>query len=142
MPISGALGIQGGLVPITIFYASFLALFYIYLSLRIIGIRKEVRASIGDGGSNELNRAIRVHANFSEYVPLTLLLLYFLETHNANAIVVHFLAALLLIARVVHAYGVSQTEENLKFRVFGMFSTICVIAVSSIYLMLLGAGIA
>jgi uncharacterized membrane protein YecN with MAPEG domain len=129
-------------VPVTIFYASFLALFYIYLSLRIIGIRKEVRASIGDGGSNKLNRAIRVHANFSEYVPLTLLLLYFLETHGANAIVVHFLATLLLIARVVHAYGVSQTDENLMFRVFGMFSNICVIAVSSIYLILLGAGIA
>ena len=129
-------------MPITIFYASFLALFYIYLSLRIIGIRKEVRASIGDGGSNKLNRSIRVHANFSEYVPLTLLLLYFLESHGANAIVVHLLAALLLISRVVHAYGVSQTNENLNFRIFGMFSTVCVIGISSIYLILLGVGIA
>jgi len=136
------LGIQGGLVPITIFYASFLALFYIYLSLRIIGIRKEVRASIGDGGSNKLNRAIRVHANFAEYVPFTLLLLYFLETYGANSIVIHFLAALLLVARIVHAYGVSQTNENLKFRVFGMFSTVCVIVISSIYLLLISLGFA
>jgi len=128
-------------MPITIFYAALLALFYLYLSLRIIGIRKDVRASIGDGGSNKLNRAIRVHANFSEYVPLALLLLYFLETQSANAIVVHFLAALLLIARIVHAYGVSQTNEKLKFRIFGMFSTVLVIGVCSIYLMLLSLGI-
>jgi len=128
-------------MPITIFYAALLALFYLYLSLRIIGIRKEVRASIGDGGSNKLNRAIRVHANFSEYVPLALLLLYFLETQSANAIVVHFLAALLLIARIVHAYGVSQTNEKLKFRIFGMFSTVLVIGICSIYLMLLSLGI-
>ncbi len=128
-------------MPITIFYAALLALFYLYLSLRIIGIRKEVRASIGDGGSSKLNRAIRVHANFSEYVPLALLLLYFLETQSANAIVVHFLAALLLIARIVHAYGVSQTNEKLKFRIFGMFSTVSVIGVCSIYLLLLSLGI-
>jgi len=129
-------------VIITIFYASFLALFYIYLSLRIITLRKEIRVSIGDGGSNILNRSIRVHANFSEYVPLTLLLLYLLETHEANAIVVHLLATLLLVARIVHAYGVSQTNENLKFRIFGMFSTLCVIAISAIYLLLIGVGIA
>lgn len=129
-------------MPIIIFYASFLALFYIYLSLRIIGIRKEVKTSIGDGGSNKLNRSIRVHANFSEYVPLTLLLLYFLETYGADAIAIHFLAATLLVARIVHAYGVSQIKESLRFRVFGMFSTVCVIATSSIYLLLIGARIA
>jgi len=129
-------------MPITIYYSAILALVYIYLSLRIIGIRKAARTSIGDDGSNKLNRAIRVHANFTEYVPLTLILLYFLETQGANSIIMFSLGGLFLVARISHAYGVSQVDETLKFRVFGMFTTLCVITISAIYILLIGAGIA
>ena len=129
-------------MPIPLFYASFLAFLYIYLSFRVINIRKEVRVSIGDKGNNKLERAIRVHSNFSEYVPFTLLLMYFLSTQNANSIILHALGVLLLLARGIHAYGVSQVNENLKFRTFGMFATISVIITSSIYLLLIGGGIA
>lgn len=128
-------------MPITVYYASLLALLYIYLSIRIIGVRKEVRALIGDGGNKKLSRAIRVHANFSEYVPLTLLLLLCLEKGDVNTVVVHTLAAWFFIARVVHAYGVSQTNENLKFRIFGMYSTLSIIAISSVNLLLIGTDI-
>jgi uncharacterized protein len=129
-------------VSITIVCASLLALFYIYLSLRIIGIRQKVKVALGDGGSSELQRAIRAHANFSEYVPLTLLLLFFLESQGGHALVQQLLCLLFLVARLVHAYGVSQTSENLRFRVFGMFSTMFVIVTSAIYLLLIAAGVA
>ena len=129
-------------MPITVFYAAILALFYLYISLRIISVRKEVRVAIGDGGSEKLIRAIRAQANFSEYVPLTLLLLYFLEMQNANSIIVHLFCAFLLVARIVHAYGVSQINENFKFRFFGMLTTVIIISSSAIYLLLIGVGIA
>ncbi|MEI6893761.1 MAG: MAPEG family protein [Colwellia sp.] len=128
-------------MPVTFYFAAMLAIFYLYLSFKVIFIRKEVQVAIGDGGSDKLARAIRVHANFSEYVPLTLLLLYFLETQNANAMVISVLGGLLLVARVVHAYGVSEVDEQLKFRIFGMFTTMGVIIVSALYLLLIGVGL-
>jgi uncharacterized membrane protein YecN with MAPEG domain len=36
--------------------------------------------AIGDAGNPEMLRAMRVHSNFAEYVPLSLLLIYFVET--------------------------------------------------------------
>lgn len=64
--------------PIPI-YASLLALFYVYLSARTIGLRRIAKISIGDGGDESFLRAIRMHANFSEYAPLTLVLLAFVD---------------------------------------------------------------
>lgn len=58
-------------------YASLLALFYVYLSARTIGLRRIAKISIGDGGDDSLLRAIRMHANFYEYAALTLVLLAF-----------------------------------------------------------------
>lgn len=123
---------------ITIYYAAILALLYVYLTFRVIGIRRIAKVSIGDGGNEKLSRAIRVHANFSEYVPFTLLLIYFLETQNANSIVLHILCSLLLIARFLHAYGVSNINEKLQFRILGMIMNISVLAISSLYLLLTG----
>ena len=60
-------------------YASLLALFYVYLSARTIGLRRIAKISIGDGCDDSFLRAIRIHANFSEYAPLTLVLLAFVD---------------------------------------------------------------
>jgi len=48
------------------FYAAILALLYVYLSARTIGFRRKSRVSIGDGGDQELLRAVRMHANFAD----------------------------------------------------------------------------
>lgn len=128
-------------MPITIYYAAILALFYVYLTLKVVKVRKKEKIAIGYGESKELSRAIRVHANFAEYVPLALLLLYFLESQGGHSIIMFLLGGLLLIGRILHAYGVSKVEENLKFRVFGMFSTISVTVISALYILLIGSGI-
>ena len=128
-------------MPITLYFTAVLALFYIYLTLNVINLRKSERVAIGSGDSKVLARAIRVHANFAEYVPLTLVLLYFLETQHANPTIMWILSSLLIIARLVHAYGVRAVQEQLKFRVFGMFTNISIIVVAAIYILLIGAGV-
>ncbi len=66
---------------------------------------------------------MRVHSNFAEYAPLTILLIFMLEVQGARPLLVHALCICLLLGRIVHAYGVSQTPENLKYRVTGMILT-------------------
>lgn len=122
---------------ITPIYVALLAILFLFLSFKTIKVRKKLQIGVGTGDNPELLRAMRVHANFSEYVPISLILILSVELLKGHFILVHGLGAALLIGRVLHAYGVSQTKENLKFRVSGMlltFSTMLVSIVSIIYL--------
>jgi uncharacterized protein len=56
-------------------------------------------------------------------VPLSLLLSYLVEVQGGHPLLVHALGATLLVGRAVHAYGVSQMNEQFVFRVLGMVMT-------------------
>ncbi len=66
-------------------YGGLLALLYLILSFRTIVLRGRLRVTLGDGGSEALQRAIRAHANFGEYVPLALVLQVLLASTGASA---------------------------------------------------------
>jgi len=76
---------------ITSLYASLLALLVVRLSLSVIKLRRKNRIIVGDGGNEELQLAIRTHANALEYIPITLLLLLTLELNGAPKILIHIL---------------------------------------------------
>lgn len=118
-------------------YAPLFALLYVYLSVNVIRARRRERVGLGTGGNRTVERAMRVHANFSEYVPLTLLLLLILEQSGASILLLHGLFLILLAGRLVHAWGVSQRDENFAFRVSGMTMTFAVMIAASlaIYIM-------
>jgi uncharacterized membrane protein YecN with MAPEG domain len=69
---------------ITPYYAAILALLFIILAVRTIKTRREHKVAIGDGGEKSILRASRVHANFSEYVPFSLLLIAMLEMQTSD----------------------------------------------------------
>jgi uncharacterized membrane protein YecN with MAPEG domain len=120
---------------ITSYYAAVLALLFILLSIKTIKTRRQHKIAIGDGGEKSILRASRVHANFAEYVPLTILLIGMLEMQGFTTLIIHSLGILLVLARVAHAYGVSQTNENFKFRIFGTATTINIIAICALLLL-------
>src|SRR5437867_11021176 len=91
-------------------------------------MRRQEHVGIGDGNNRRLQRAIRVHANFAEYVPLALLLTVFVELQQLSPFLIHLLCLALVIGRVVHAYGVSQEKEDYRLRVAGIALTFGTIA--------------
>jgi uncharacterized membrane protein YecN with MAPEG domain len=119
---------------ITPCYAAFLGLGFVILSILTLRLRRKFKIGLGDGGNQQLLRAIRVHSNFAEYVPIALILIYMMESNGAPALLIHFLCISLLFGRFSHAWGVSQAVEDFKFRVFGMTATFNAIITSSIYL--------
>lgn len=121
---------------VTHYYAALFGLIFVILSFRVIRIRQRLGVAFGDGEDPGLRRAIRVHGNFTEYVPYALLLVYFTEEVSRNEMFAHALGSLLLVARLSHAYGVSQLREELRFRVFGLFGTGCVISVAALLILL------
>jgi uncharacterized membrane protein YecN with MAPEG domain len=127
-------------MAVTAFYASLLAFLFVLLSARVIAQRREARVELGAGESRELLRRSRVHANFAEYVPMALLLLAFAESLKVPSIVLHALGAALLVGRVLHAYGLSQTPHIVKWRVTGMVLTLTTIGVAA-FLCFIFAGL-
>lgn len=119
-------------ITITPFYAALAALLLILLSVRVIRLRRSQKVAIGDGENPALRRAMRVQANFTEYTPLTLLLIAFAELQGVHGLIIHLLAALLIAARALHAFGVAQEAENLRFRVLGMAMTFFVLISSAL----------
>lgn len=111
------------MMTVTPAYAAVLGLIFVALSVRTIRMRRRHRVAVGDGGNAELRRAMRVHANFAEYVPLALLLIFFVEHDGAGTLLVHALGIALLAGRLLHAWGVSQEPENFRYRVSGMVLT-------------------
>ncbi len=120
------------MIRISLMYVAILAFIFVALSLRVVKNRFASKVSLGDGGHALLNVAIRTHANFAEYVPLTLLLLVCVEFLTYPPIVVHFLGTLLVFGRLCHIYGLAAKNSFSPFRPVGVISTIAVIVTSAI----------
>ncbi len=123
-------------MPITPLYAAILGLIFVALSLRTIRLRRRYRVAIGDGRNALLQRAMRVNANFAEYVPLALLLIYFVELHDGPRLHIHLLGIALACGRLLHAWGVSQAQENFRYRTAGMALTFMVMLIASVLILL------
>lgn len=117
-------------------YAAIFGFVFVALSFRTLLLRRRLGVAIGDGDQPILTRAVRVHSNFAEYVPLSLILVCFLETQAELSPWIHVLCSTLLVGRITHAFGVSQVAENYRYRVIGMALTFTVIISASIGLMI------
>ena len=120
------------IVPI---YAAILGLIFVSLSFHVANTRRMTRITLGHGGNPQLERRIRVQGNFAEYVPMALILMTFIELQSWPSALVHGLCLVLLLARLVHAYGVSQEPEDIRLRAASIVSTFLVIAVASLLLL-------
>ena len=116
------------------FYAACLALMFVFISIRVISIRRRAGIALGTRRNVELLRATRVQANFAEYVPLALILLSFVEMASPPQFV-HTLAVALIAGRLCHAYGVSREPEDFRYRVIGMSITFAVLAASALLIL-------
>lgn len=120
------------MMTITAFYAALLAALFLLLSIRVIGWRRMQRVEIGDGENRELLRRIRVHANFAEYVPFTLLLMALAESMAPPRPLLHLVGLILVAGRILHAYGLSQTPQILRYRVWGMQLTFTALGIAAL----------
>ncbi len=119
-------------LPLTGLYASLLGLLYLGLAINIIRLRRKFKVGIGDGDNKILAQAIRVHGNFSEYVPVALILLASYELNDASVMMLHALGAALVVGRVLHAIGLTKTIGISIQRQAGMLLTFFVILITAI----------
>lgn len=120
-------------LPATLLAASLLGLFLIYLSNQCVKLRIKEKVDIGTGNSPALERAVRAHANFIEYVPIALILIGLLEVNHAPTPLTYSLAVALVIGRILHAKGFVKAKGSNFGRFVGTLSTWLVIIIASLY---------
>src|SRR5512147_947891 len=106
-------------VPLTGLYAALCALIVLALALRVIVLRWSTKTGLGDGGDRRLSRAIRVHGNAVEYVPLALVLMLIAELGGAGSVLLNGCGIALVAARIAHAYGLARTSGTSAGRLLG-----------------------
>jgi uncharacterized protein len=116
----------------TTFWAALLAPVCLWLSVRVIGLRRRLKVTIGAGGQPALERAMRAPANFAEYVPFALVLLALAEAGGTPGWIIHPLGAALLAGRIAHGWGITREAEDFRFRVGGMMATFGVIGCAAV----------
>ena len=106
-------------MKITGLYAALLALLIVILAVRVVLYRRTAKVGLGDGNNPDLLKCIRVHANAIEYVPLYLLLMLILELNQTLPILIHAFGIVLVVARLLHAWGVSRHSGITAGRALG-----------------------
>lgn len=125
-------------IPATLITAGLLGLVFLALTIRVVGRRMSGKIMIGDGGDQQMLERIRAHANFTEHVPLTLILMAGIELASGHGSLWLWLAGgLLVIARIAHAIGMSRPSPNI-FRAGGALISWGLILALSLWALWLG----
>ena len=107
------------IVPITALYAAMFGLLFVILMLAVIRLRRSLRIGLGDGGNRDLQRAIRVHGNAVECVPVFLVMFAALELNHGSTLLLHIFGAAFLAARIAHAWGLFASGGTSPGRLIG-----------------------
>lgn len=106
------------------FYLSINALVLLWLSFKVIGVRRGNQISIGDGDNKTLAHYIRGQGNAAEYMPMFFIMLVIAALINTPAIALHALGLAFTVGRILHASWFAKPSPNLSKRVTGMVLTL------------------
>ena len=111
------------MLAITALYTSILALIMIVLAYNTSARRKEAKINLGTGNDGVMERRSRAFGNFTEFVPMVILLMAMIEVQGYGADYVHILGIITVIARVLHALGMTNSIKIINGRFVGALLT-------------------
>lgn len=125
---------------ITLLSAGIAAFINIWLAIRCGRARLKGQVAHGDGGDKMLGRAMRAHANFTEYTPLFLILIFALEATGHSGWPLGVAAGLFLAGRIFHGVGMDAEVPGYA-RTVGVLCTIPILLALGIAAVLAGLRI-
>ncbi len=122
------------ILSVTPIYIALLGILFIPFTMRVGLYRVKNNINLGDGKDDELIKLGRGQGNFIETVPLAVVLLLLMEVLGSGDIWLHALGALLVGGRLLHYVGITGLGLFV-FRPIGMFATLGVYLVSSVWIL-------
>jgi len=127
--------------PVTALYAGLCALLLLLLAGLVVNQRRITKVGLGDGGNEALARAMRVQANFVEYVPMSLLLMAVVEVNGIPPKWLHMAGVVLIGSRLLHAWGFSHSSGESFGRMAGTLGTFIVLFALAVLALKVGAAL-
>ncbi|MBD3771765.1 MAG: MAPEG family protein [Rhodobacterales bacterium] len=104
-------------------YAGLFCLLMLILKANVGRVRTKHKVGFGDGGSQPLQRSLRVQGNAVEDVPVVLFGLLGLGALAAPVLLIHGLGASFLVGRILHAVGLGGSSGSSFGRSVGTLIT-------------------
>ncbi|MFK8010899.1 MAG: MAPEG family protein [Marinicellaceae bacterium] len=120
------------MLQITGLFASILGILIILLAYKVVSFRRSNKVGIGDNGDKSGILAIRAHANAIEYIPMLVILMGIYEVNGGNVTVLYVIGALAVVARFMHAFGLSKSAGVSTGRFYGTALTWLITVVLSV----------
>ena len=123
--------------PVTSIYAALAGFISVGLAFRVVRLRRREHIALGHGDNKYLRRAIRVHANATEYIPIILILMLLLEINGGPTWQLHFFGVLTILGRLMHAWWLSRFTGKSFGRTWGTvisWGVIIALAISNLRL--------
>lgn len=126
---------------VTAFYAALIGLLAAFLTVQVIVNRVKLKVDDVDGGKVEMRRVIRAHANFAEHAPLILILMGAAELGGSPKYAIHVLGAVLVVSRLLSAWGLSHSLGQSFGRQAGASLAVLLYVAASIWILLRIGGV-
>jgi len=123
-------------LQITALYGALLGLIMIALSFYVSAMRGKTGISIGDGGDMALQERMRRHGNFTEIVPMAVILMGLAEMQGAGSGWLHCVGLLLVVGRLAHPLGLSATKIMSPLRMAGSIGTTLAVVISIVLILI------
>ena len=123
-------------IHVTLLFAAIFGILHVIFTLRVGGYRFRSGISLGDGDDKELLNRIRAHGNFTENVPIALLLLLLNDLNGLADGTLMLLGSILLVSRLVHYLMIVTRSLPMVLRPLSMIGTLGTILASAIFLLI------
>lgn len=121
-------------LPVTLTSAGAAALINLWLAIRVIQLRFADKVLVGDGGSPRLLARMRAQMNFVEYTPIVLILIGLIELAKGTQFLLWIVAALFLVGRVLHVFGMDGWLLGRQIATVITFTTLAVLGLYAAWL--------
>ena len=121
----------------TALYAAILGLMQVSLTSYVVFGRWRYGVSLGDGGERDMRRRVRAHGNFTEIVPMSLILLYLAEQSvlSQQVMWIHVFGGAIVLGRVLHVVGMTRQRSVNRLRQTGMVLNLGVLSILPLWLL-------
>ena len=123
-------------ISITLVFAAIFGFLHVIFTLRVGDYRFKSKISLGDEGDRELLKRIRAHGNFTENVPIALLLILLNDLDGAEDNTLMLMGSTLLISRLTHYLTIVTVRLPWILRPLSMLGTLGTIIAASVMLLI------
>ncbi len=127
-------------LPVTLAAAAAAAVLNIWLGIRIGALRTALQISVGDGGSEALQRRMRAQLNYVENTGFVLVLIAAIELAGRGSWWLGYVAAVYFIGRIAHGFGMDGGKAKVG-RMIGTLVTMLTQLVLAVVAELVAAGL-